>query len=86
MNKKEKEVIKEFELIDNSIPLEEFDDDFDYDEYEDEEVILGSGEWIPLMTLCGPLDDVIDDFYSIFYSRTMDGKFRYKAMAHRWCY
>jgi hypothetical protein len=28
MNKKEKEVIKEFELIDNSIPLEEFDDDF----------------------------------------------------------
>ena len=66
--------------------LEEFDDDFDYDEYEDEEVILGSGEWIPLMTLCGPLDDVIEDFYSIFYSRTMDGKFRYKAMAHRWCY
>jgi hypothetical protein len=66
--------------------LEEFDDDFDHDEYEDEEVILGSGEWIPLMTLCGPLDDVIEDFYSIFYSRTMDGEFRYKAMAHRWCY
>jgi hypothetical protein len=51
-----------------------------------EEVILGSGEWIPLMTLCGPLDDVIEDFYSVFYSRTMDGEFRYKAMAHRWCY
>ena len=66
--------------------LEEFDDDFDHDEYEDEEIISGSGEWIPLMTLCGPLDDVIEDFYSIFYSRTMDGEFRYKAMAHRWCY
>ena len=68
--------------------LEEFDDDFDGDddEYADEEVIIGSGEWIPLMTLFGPLDDVIEDYYSIFYSRTMDGEFRYKAMAHRWSY
>ena len=62
------------------------DGDGDEDADADEEVTIGSGEWIPLMTLCGPLDDVIEDFYSIFYSRTMDGEFRYKAMAHRWCY
>ena len=66
--------------------LEEFDDDFDYIQYLGEEFFETSGEWLPLMTLHGPLYDEIDDFYSIFYSQTKDGAFQYKAMAHRWCY
>jgi hypothetical protein len=51
-----------------------------------EENLMRSGSWLPLFTLCGPLDDPIEDFYTIFYSKTKEGDYKYKAKAHRWCY
>lgn len=82
-------------LMDSEDYEDEYEDE--YDEYEDEfdlELLdedfedIGNrrGGWTPLITICGPLNDPIEDYFTVFFCEEDGEGFSYKAMAHRWCY